>query len=96
MNKVEHIFKTIEETSICPICNHEFVTAIHGPPKDCKDTFTVMDFRDSIRVYYYNKDRKSHVSCRCDESISFNIPYRKLIGKKTNLTYLQWKNRWCK
>ena len=58
-----------------------------------------LEFKDNIRIYYVNNDRKNHVVI--PEGFSFNLekgwPLNNLtISYKTSkMTYNQWKGRWA-
>jgi len=58
-----------------------------------------LEFRDNIKIYYINNDRKNHVVIQ--EGYSFSIkeswPLNNLnISYRTSkMTYKQWKMRWA-
>ena len=59
-----------------------------------------LEFKDNIRIYYINKDRKRHVVI--PEGCSFSIKERswpmnnvQISSRRSKMTYNQWKGRWA-
>ncbi|MCK5605868.1 hypothetical protein KAR91_28485 [Candidatus Pacearchaeota archaeon] len=95
-------FESKEIRSICPNCQHNFVTSAQGPPKECTTILTKMFFRSlhstaGDMVFYFDNQKCDHIHLEPgEEGFETFIPIRTVIIKKTNMTYKQWKNRWCK
>ena len=58
-----------------------------------------LKFKDNIKVYYINKDRKRHVVIPegCGFSIKENWPMNdvQISSRTSRMTYEQWKGRWA-
>jgi hypothetical protein len=61
----------------------------------CK-TLTWLTFKDGTKAVYADNIRTIHMQIDVDVHVTLNIIPEKTIIKKTNKTYLQWKNRWAK
>ncbi len=102
MEVYKYTYETKEIHSICPNCQCNFITRTEGPPKNCDTIMTEMIFRNPQsslkvdRIYYFDNQKNTHLYIEPDIELTMNISIRTFIVKKTNMTYKQWKSRWCK
>lgn len=59
-----------------------------------KRTMSVYSFKDSLKVLFFDDDRKNHIVLKNCEGYNFDSQYaKKIIYRKFNITYKQWEAR---